>query len=65
LLDKTAFNLASGRVTPAEQCSHPFAFVQMADAGGMIFEEQIFKVAECITYFLQGLGHSEYFHDTR
>nr|CAB3264243.1 protein NDRG2 [Phallusia mammillata] len=33
-------------------------FLKMADAGGMILEEQIFKVAESITYFLQGLGHT-------
>nr|XP_026692341.1 protein NDRG2 isoform X3 [Ciona intestinalis] len=32
-------------------------FLKMADAGGMILEEQIFNVAEAITYFLQGLGH--------
>ncbi|XP_039258444.2 protein NDRG3-like [Styela clava] len=32
-------------------------FLKMADAGGMILEEQTFKVAEAITYFLQGLGY--------
>uniref|UniRef100_H2Z304 Protein NDRG3 n=1 Tax=Ciona savignyi TaxID=51511 RepID=H2Z304_CIOSA len=32
-------------------------FLKMADAGGMILEEQIFNVAEALTYFLQGLGH--------
>ncbi|XP_076811047.1 protein NDRG3-like isoform X2 [Clavelina lepadiformis] len=32
-------------------------FLKMADAGGMVLEEQIFKVAEAFTYFLQGLGH--------
>lgn len=32
-------------------------FLKMADAGGLIMEEQTFKVAEAIIYFLQGLGH--------
>lgn len=32
-------------------------FLKMADAGGMILEEQTFKVSEAIIYFLQGLGY--------
>jgi protein NDRG1 len=32
-------------------------FVKMADAGGMILEEQVYRVSEAIIYFLQGLGH--------
>lgn len=31
--------------------------LKMADAGGMILEEQTFKVTEAIVYFLQGLGY--------
>jgi len=33
-------------------------FVKMADAGGMILEEQVYRVAEAVIYFLQGLGHN-------
>lgn len=32
-------------------------FLKMADAGGMILEEQTFKVTEAIVYYLQGLGY--------
>ena len=38
----------------------PFIPSQMADAGGMILEEQVYRVAEAIIYFLQGLGHSKF-----
>ena len=31
---------------------------QMADAGGMLLEEELFKVSEAVVLFLQGLGHS-------
>jgi len=30
---------------------------QMADAGGMLLEEELFKVSEAVVLFLQGLGH--------
>jgi len=31
-------------------------FLKMADAGGMLLEEELFKVSEAIVFFLQGLG---------
>jgi len=31
-------------------------FLKMSDAGGMLLEEELFKVSEAIVYFLQGLG---------
>jgi len=32
-------------------------FLKMADAGGMLLEEELFKVSEAVVLFLQGLGH--------
>lgn len=31
-------------------------FLKMGDAGGMLLEEELFKVSEAIVFFLQGLG---------
>ena len=37
------------------------SYVEFADCGGAVLEEQPAKTAEAIRLFLQGLGHSESF----
>lgn len=42
----------NSRLSPADT-----TLLKMADAGGMILEEQTFKVCEAIIFYLQGLGY--------
>ena len=41
------------------------SYVEFADCGGAVLEEQPAKTAEAIRLFLQGLGHSKFFPDVK